>query len=278
MTSYVYTTENGLMVDSERAAFKGEVLSLEEIPKIKLNSDELLTESKELVGALNELFLAAPEGGDSGAQGFFDIAPHLGGYNIWYTAINLPLINPNRYPAYGVQYPGGRVITQIQFILNAFRTVIPANPAPPVIHYRVKIYGFNPGDDGAVLVDDIDYAEVKPGFERQTTLNEVRTVPVNNSTPYEYYLFIFPETTFENFTAAGGFEYPEVFAPYDTEAFLQVSYRDQRKIAFRYDYLRNMNTRLTTAIITGYYNLRENGWQYGSADIDAAIKAFNSGS
>jgi hypothetical protein len=64
-TAYICATEDyGVMVKTPKAAFEAETLSLEEVPEIKLNSEELLTESKDLVGALNELFLAAPEGGE----------------------------------------------------------------------------------------------------------------------------------------------------------------------------------------------------------------------
>jgi hypothetical protein len=279
-TSYVYATEeHGFTVDSYRAAVKGNTLSLEEVSEIKLNSEELLTESKELVGALNELFLAAPEGGDSsGAKGFSDISPYLKGYNIWYKAFNLKTANPRFYPAYGVQLAQKTVMTSLPYQLYIQRLSIPTTPLTPIIHYRVKVYGYNPGET-AVLIEDIDYSLPKLTWERNYEIREVNLIPINNTEAYEYYLFICPGVTVENFDVVMGYEYP-VVNPSNTEMFMQISWMNNKNIQFRYDMFNNMvmNTKMTIACVSTYIdNFPTYGWYYGSTDIDNAIKAYNNG-
>jgi hypothetical protein len=68
-TAVIYTdTVHALNLQAETAKIKAETLNLSETPKISLNADELLTEKKDLIGALNELFLAEPEGGEGGSS------------------------------------------------------------------------------------------------------------------------------------------------------------------------------------------------------------------
>lgn len=63
--------------DENEPSISGDVLNLQALDEIKLNPETLLTESKDLVGALNELFTAAPEGGDF--SGLSDLFAHIPG-------------------------------------------------------------------------------------------------------------------------------------------------------------------------------------------------------
>jgi hypothetical protein len=176
------------------------------------------------------------------------------------------------------------VLTQLTYQIEAYRYNNPLEALIPIIHFRVKIYGLNPGES-AVLVGDIDHAYeapgwlVNPGWPQGNHLIETYDIPIDNTEAYEYYMFISPGCTVENFAFAAGFENP-VLSVYSCEKFMLLSYRNSSRLRYRYDYAINtvMQTKLTAACIAGYYDMRTNGWQYSSDDIDAAIKAFNSGS
>jgi hypothetical protein len=283
MTSYVYTTENGLLVDSQRAAFKAEVLNLEDVPEIKLNSDELLTESKELVGALNELFLAAPEGGDSGAQGFSDIAPFLTGYNVWYTAFNLSAINPQKKPCVGYRFPNKYIASQMSHDIEVFTfnpTAGDYDRYDCTVHVPIKIYGYNVGDGTATLLLDTNHTQTFGNrfFNKKDLVTAYITF--TNSTAYEYYLVIYGGTTIDTYKTAYIYD---ILNPLTSSiSFLYIPQgvtTPSDNAIFRYDRHSVFFTNSLAVAFSGYYGAGAGwGFSYGSADIDAAIKAFNSGS
>jgi hypothetical protein len=58
-------TDYGVTVETDKAQIKADTLDLSNTPEILLKPAGLLTESKDLIGALNELFTAETEGGDT---------------------------------------------------------------------------------------------------------------------------------------------------------------------------------------------------------------------
>jgi hypothetical protein len=152
--------EFGVNIETDKAQIKAETLDLSNTPSILLKSTELLTESKDLIGAINELFSAAPEGGDSAVLPTLeDLLEYSECYKMWNWLKTQTLAPYERAPYYLFHCPNGSPektvapMVTVFSLTNQYTYLTDAELNAKIIRFNINldIVGGNSLDDLGVI-------------------------------------------------------------------------------------------------------------------------------
>jgi hypothetical protein len=260
--------------EDDEPAISGDILNLQKIDEIKLNPDTLLTESKDLVGALNELFSAAPEGGD-GVQSMDDLYPFMAA-NVWnkFSSVN---------HAVGFYYTEPKMLSSFSlsgYFISGNRNGIVEN-AVQLTATIINIYGYNTGDDNPTAI--ASNIQIKSNIKGGDMVPFTFNFDFSSEIVYEYWYFTF--NIGYNQTASGGTgfggNYAEVYTDEigtPAQKFVKISAITNNQLAFCPT--RNYSGIYSNAtVLLGQYprGTEAQDFSYNRFDINNAIEAFNGG-
>jgi hypothetical protein len=187
-TAAIYTTVDfGINCKTQKARIEAETLSLEEVPEIKLNSEELLTESKDLIGALNELFLAEPEGGEGGITDASELDNYHCG-KVFGKRSKVAGEYSFEKGMIGIYYAEPRQADNLTMVLQILLPYTKFPKIPVALNYSV--WAGNESEDGVIMENKGTFSYSITAEYQNTTF----TIPLTENVVGEYsYWAIIPE-------------------------------------------------------------------------------------
>jgi hypothetical protein len=269
----VYIKKSGLFAKISCKAVNEDEWNYESEIERKLNEkiavgerfDALLTESKDLVGALNELFSAAPEGGD-GIRSIEDLYPFMAA-NVW----NKFYLS---YDGCGFYYPEKATISNFSLTGYVCSALIMQEPVINGLTIRgnLSVYGFNTGDYSPTFVASANtQTSVILGIMSSFTL-DFNFIP---NGAYEYWVFSFSVDSQSQppiSNKMGSYTHITPAGATPEQIFIHTAFSSGGGIS--YNPSNNYNPNQAT-VYQGYGGTLEH-FNYNREDINKAIAAFNS--